>query len=108
MPDLYFKPSAYTAVLFTGKRKNYKHLILNTSAIMQCNNSNIIILIIIINNYNYNIGVFISAVSQNLPKISASAASKVLQLKVSGELIQRRLKRMLSSEKRKLHWKRKN
>jgi hypothetical protein len=66
---------------------------------MQYNNSNIIILIIIINNYNY-IGVFIFAVSQNLPKISASAASKVLQLKVSGELIQRRLKRMLSSEKK--------
>ncbi len=51
VPDLYFKPSAYTAVLFTGKRKNYKHLILNTSAIMQCNNSHVIILIIIINPY---------------------------------------------------------
>jgi hypothetical protein len=67
------------------------------------------LLIIIINNYNNYTGVFIFAVvSQNLPKISASAASKVLQLKVSGEPIQRRLKRMLSSEKRKQHWKRKN
>jgi len=66
------------------------------------------LLIIIINNYNNYTGVFNLAVSQNLPKISASAASKVLQLKVSGEPIQRRLKRMLSSEKRKLHWKRKN
>jgi hypothetical protein len=68
----------------------------------------LLLLIIIINNYNNYTGVFIFAVSQNLPKISASAASKVLQLKVSGEPIQRRLKRMLSSEKRKQHWKRKN
>ena len=50
VPDLYFKPSVYTAVLFTGKRKNYKHRILNTSAIMQCNNSNVIIILAYNNN----------------------------------------------------------
>jgi len=40
-------------------------------------------------------------VSQNLKKISASAASKELQLKMSEKLIQRRLKRMLIEQRKK-------